>query len=296
MEEFCCSTSENKQISTSTSSSLSSSPAAATRKIPHCVSLKKASLTARGYKSFEDWNSNPNHLYIGRNMSHHVAGALGSKWGNPFKVNKSEKNSRKKCLERYEAHVRNDPLFNAVMELEGKELGCWCKPSPCHADILIKLFKERQCINLNPCFSSSDCVLAGSPSSPRNDSTLECPTRILGEKSSGNCPADVKCTSQDQEIKCQGNSPFENNNVSTPLRLTGGGGTSFECEELSSVNQDNSMSEQDIRDVLFEAGYTIEAIENIITSKSGNLEKSLNLSETMESETSQSGKRVHLTF
>ena len=85
-------------------------------------------------------------------MSHHVEGALGSKWGNPFKVNK--KNSRNKCLERYEDHIRKNPyLFNAVMELEGKELRCWCKPSPCHGDILIKLFKERQFLSL--CTSGS---------------------------------------------------------------------------------------------------------------------------------------------
>ena len=78
-------------------------------------------------------------------MSHHVTGARGSKWGNPFKINKNaNKNSRNKCLKRYEDHVRRSPdLFNAVMELGGKELGCWCKPSPCHGDILIKLFKER---------------------------------------------------------------------------------------------------------------------------------------------------------
>ena len=90
------------------------------------MSLKKSSLNRRGYKSFEDWNSDPNHVYIGRNMSHHVPGALGSKWGNPFKVNKANKNSRRKCPKKYEDYVRKNPgLFNAVMELEGKELGCW---------------------------------------------------------------------------------------------------------------------------------------------------------------------------
>ena len=137
------------------SSSFSSFPSSSTtaiKKAPHCVSLKKASLTRRGYESFEDWNSDPNHLYIGRDMSHHVAGALGSKWGNPFKPKKSNKKSLKKCLERYEDYIRNNPdLFNAVLELEGKEIGCWCKPSPCHGDILIKLFKERQ--RTNPCWT-----------------------------------------------------------------------------------------------------------------------------------------------
>ena len=29
--------------------------------------------------------------------------------------------------------------------MEGKVLGCWCKPSqPCHADVLIKLFDEKK--------------------------------------------------------------------------------------------------------------------------------------------------------
>ena len=112
------------------------------------MSLKKHSLRRRGYKSFKDWDSDPNHIYIGRNMSHCVPGALGSKWGNPFKLKKANKNSLKQCLKRYEDHIRRNPdLFNAVMELEGKEIGCWCKPFPCHGDILIKLFKERQCTN-----------------------------------------------------------------------------------------------------------------------------------------------------
>ena len=85
-------------FSCSSTSSFSSSSDTGVKIIPHCVSLKKSSLTRRGYKSFEDWNSDPNHIYIGREMSHHVAGALGSKWGNPFKAKKSNKNSLNKCL------------------------------------------------------------------------------------------------------------------------------------------------------------------------------------------------------
>ena len=61
-----------------------------------------------------------------------------------------------------------------------------------------------------------------------------------------------------QENGILANSPL----ISAPLRLTGGGDTSFESSNdvLSFVNQDNSMSEQDMRDVLFEAGYPIETI------------------------------------
>ena len=85
--------------------------------------------------------------------------------------------------------------------------------------------------------------------------------------------------------------------VSAPLRLTGGGDSSFDKSQddvntnwqgnlekgfdtsisdsnctndvLSFINQDNTMTEQDIRDVLFEAGYSIDAINDIITSKAG---------------------------
>ena len=64
-----------------------------------------------------------------------------------------------------------------------------------------------------------------------------------------------------------------NDNVHhTPLRLTGGGDNSFVSEE--SVNLEHqgndlheNMSEQDIRDVLFEAGYTIEVIDDVIAAK-----------------------------
>ena len=55
----------------------------------------------------------------------------------------------------------------------------------------------------------------------------------------------------------------------TPLRLNGGGDTSFENQErFNPGHQGNvmktSLSEQDIRDVLFEAGYTIKEIDNVL--------------------------------
>ena len=43
----------------------------------------------------------------------------------------------------------------------------------------------------------------------------------------------------------------------------------YSNDMIYSINHDNSMSEQDIRDLLFEAGYSIEAINDIITSKAG---------------------------
>ena len=107
---------------------------------PTIVSLKKAALASRGFKSFSDWSSQPGHLYIGRSMVHYIQGAEGSKWQNNFPV---KRYGLARCLELYEEKVRNSPeLLGAIEELEGKELGCWCKPGPCHGDILIKIFNE----------------------------------------------------------------------------------------------------------------------------------------------------------
>ena len=94
-------------LGTSTPFSFSSSSATAIKKLPHCVNVKQRFLTKRGYESFEDWKSDPNHVYNGRDMSHHVPGALGSDWGNPYKVaSNASKKSRIRSLKRYEDHIR----------------------------------------------------------------------------------------------------------------------------------------------------------------------------------------------
>ena len=104
--------------------------------------VKKKDLQNRGFRDFEDWNSKENTLYIGRNMSFYVPGTIKSKWHNPFTV---KKHGRDQCLTLYEEYIRNTPeLYEFLHELEGKELGCWCSPEPCHGHILIKLYLETK--------------------------------------------------------------------------------------------------------------------------------------------------------
>lgn len=88
-------------------------------------------------------------IYIGRKVT-----AWGvkdfpedSKWHNPYTVKEFGIDL---SLKLYEKHIRNTPeLWNALHELEGKVLGCWCINSQqndkiiCHGQILIKLLKER---------------------------------------------------------------------------------------------------------------------------------------------------------
>jgi len=71
-------------------------------------------------------------VYIGR----------PSKWGNPFSIGKD--GTRKEVLEKYEKYILgNEKLMNDLHELEGKVLGCWCKPRACHGDVLMKLINRK---------------------------------------------------------------------------------------------------------------------------------------------------------
>ena len=136
------------------------------------------------------------------------------------------------------------------------ELGCWCKPSPCHGDILIKLLKERQGKNL--------CSLSRSNNQELTSELTQCGRY-------GDDDADVSDNFLHAEPYIQDIGNVVNDNTTfAPLRLNGGGETSFEVQEdeiLSFIDQDNSMSEQDIRDILFEAGYNFDEINDIFSAK-----------------------------
>jgi len=67
-----------------------------------------------------------------------------SKWGNPFShLNDTSAefrtSTRTESIEKFEEYLLNNKeLMGALCELKGKVLGCWCKPKPCHCDILAK--------------------------------------------------------------------------------------------------------------------------------------------------------------
>lgn len=73
----------------------------------------------------------PYDVYIGR----------GSKWENPFIVGKH--GDREHVVEMYRAWICTQPqLLKDIHELKGKTLGCFCKPLPCHGDILAELAND----------------------------------------------------------------------------------------------------------------------------------------------------------
>lgn len=82
-------------------------------------------------------------IYIGR----------PSKWGNPFTHlsdsthAKYIKSSRKDAIEAYREYIlegEGKHLLDDLDELEGKTLGCWCKPKSCHGDILLEILQKRK--------------------------------------------------------------------------------------------------------------------------------------------------------
>ena len=104
------------------------------------INIKKKNLLLLGYNDLEDWLKDPNHVYIGRNMSVYVKGANNSKWKNPFS---SKKYGRDKCIEMFKNYIEKDQnLMDSLKELDGKTLGCWCKPEACLGDILIELLNK----------------------------------------------------------------------------------------------------------------------------------------------------------
>ena len=74
------------------------------------------------------------------------------KWGNPFTHIKDKKtlakyivDSVEEALNRYREYILTTPeLYESLDELSGKKLGCFCKPKPCHGDILIELLSQKK--------------------------------------------------------------------------------------------------------------------------------------------------------
>ena len=71
-------------------------------------------------------------VYIGR----------PSKWGNPFVIGRD--GSRAEVVAKYRAWIVTQPaLMNALEELRGRDLVCWCAPLACHGDVLRELANKR---------------------------------------------------------------------------------------------------------------------------------------------------------
>lgn len=62
-----------------------------------------------------------------------------SDWHNPYRGGDPAE-----LVAKYRRHLERTPeLLERIGELEGKALGCWCAPGPCHADALAELANQE---------------------------------------------------------------------------------------------------------------------------------------------------------
>lgn len=66
-------------------------------------------------------------------------------WGNPFVI--GQDGARGECIALYRewlmAPEQAALRARAKAELAGRDLACWCAPSPCHADVLLEVANGR---------------------------------------------------------------------------------------------------------------------------------------------------------
>lgn len=76
-----------------------------------------------------------------RKSSYDVYIGRGSIFGNPFHIGKD--GTREEVINRYAEWVLTQPqILRAIPDLEGKTLGCFCKPAACHGDVLLELLEK----------------------------------------------------------------------------------------------------------------------------------------------------------
>lgn len=74
--------------------------------------------------------------YIGR----------GSKWGNPFPI--TDTDTRELVIAKYKKYLWEQVnsscgkiTVDDILSLRGKRLGCFCKPKPCHGDVIVAAYR-----------------------------------------------------------------------------------------------------------------------------------------------------------
>lgn len=79
-------------------------------------------------------NTEEHEVYIGR----------ASKYGNPYKIGRD--GTRMEVIEKYKEWLlgNKELMADIVEELDGKILGCHCKPHRCHGDIIVKIIESKK--------------------------------------------------------------------------------------------------------------------------------------------------------
>jgi hypothetical protein len=77
-------------------------------------------------------------VYIGRKNARY--GLMASKWANKFRASIHTHAGHAPAVASYEHWLWSQRhLMDALHELTGRDLVCWCAPLPCHGDVLLRL-------------------------------------------------------------------------------------------------------------------------------------------------------------
>lgn len=113
----------------------------------HIVNIRVQNIRPK-YSNLKEWMDDNDNVYIGRKGVVFIDGQRfpkdSSVWANPYKI--SENETREDVIKKYEKYIREkivkENLLNELKKLNGKNLGCWCKPLACHGDVLLKIIEE----------------------------------------------------------------------------------------------------------------------------------------------------------
>lgn len=87
-------------------------------------------------KRVNGWRMPEGAIYVGR----------GSKWGNPYRVDRHS--TPADATYRYRTwlwHMLDTKKLDITELRDAKHLACWCPlDQPCHADVLIEMIKEME--------------------------------------------------------------------------------------------------------------------------------------------------------
>jgi len=117
------------------------------------VNVKVEYIRKEGYTNLKAWMEDENNVYVGRGRVVFLTKEgpsfppQNSPFCNPFNVGKD--GTREEVISKFRAYMTakldQDPdLKRQLLALEGKRLGCWCKPEACHGDILLELIQKNK--------------------------------------------------------------------------------------------------------------------------------------------------------
>ncbi len=100
------------------------------------------------YKNLKDWMDDTNNVYVGRKnivfIDNKRFPEKDSIFCNPFKITKLI--TREKSIELYKKYIddkiKDENFKEKLLELKGKNLGCWCYPENCHAEYLLEILNK----------------------------------------------------------------------------------------------------------------------------------------------------------